>query len=140
MPLSEHEQRMLDQMEKALSQEDPKFASQMRTPRNPRSGRLMLAAGGMLLGLGVAVLGVMNQLIWLGVVGFVIMVAVATWAFSGSGEQETTLGSVQQDGTVRPVSRPKRGRRPSTPSRTASGGSFMQRMEERWERRRREQW
>ncbi len=30
MPLSEHEQRMLDQIESALYAEDPKFASSVR--------------------------------------------------------------------------------------------------------------
>ena len=30
MPLSEHEQRLLDQIERALYQEDPKFASSVR--------------------------------------------------------------------------------------------------------------
>ena len=30
MPLSEHEQRLLEQMERALYAEDPKFASALR--------------------------------------------------------------------------------------------------------------
>ena len=30
MPLSEHEQQLLEQMEQALYAEDPKFASQMQ--------------------------------------------------------------------------------------------------------------
>jgi len=30
MPLSEHEQRLLEQMEKALYAEDPKFATSLR--------------------------------------------------------------------------------------------------------------
>lgn len=33
MPLSEHEQRMLDQIESALYAEDPKFASNVRGGR-----------------------------------------------------------------------------------------------------------
>ena len=31
MPLSEHEQRLLEQMERALYAEDPKFASSLRS-------------------------------------------------------------------------------------------------------------
>lgn len=135
MPLSEHEQRMLDQMERALSEEDPKFASQMRSVTAPKRGRLMIAAFGMLLGLGVAVVGVMSDLIWLGVVGFVVMVAVAAWAFNGSASG-AQLGTVQDDGSVqrnpRRRSRSGRGSRPS--------GSFMERLEARWENRRHDQW
>ena len=33
MPLSEHEQRLLDQIERALYAEDPKFASNVRGAR-----------------------------------------------------------------------------------------------------------
>ncbi|GAB3754021.1 spore wall synthesis complex protein [Yimella radicis] len=145
MPLSEHEQRMLEQMERALSEEDPKFASQMRAVTSPRRGRLMIAAFGMMMGLAVAVVGVMNNFIWLGVVGFVVMVAVAAWAFNGSGSA-ANLGTVQDDGTVRPAEprghRPRggRGRGVSRPGKQRSSGSFMQRLEARWEKRRREQW
>ena len=41
MPLSEHEQRMLDQIESALYAEDPKFASSVRggTLRTPSMRR-----------------------------------------------------------------------------------------------------
>jgi hypothetical protein len=38
MPLSEHEQRMLDQIERALYAEDPKFASSVRASRMRRAG------------------------------------------------------------------------------------------------------
>lgn len=128
MPLSEHEQRMLDQMERALSADDPKFASQMRAATHPRRGRLMVAGLGMLVGLGVAVVGVMNDLIWLGVGGFVVMVAVAAWAFGGTSTG-ASLGTVQEDGSVQPA----RGR---SRSRRATRATFMQRLEQRWERRR----
>lgn len=140
MPLSEHEQRMLDQMEQALSQEDPKFASQMRSTHGPRRGRLMLAVVGMSAGLGLALVGVMNNLIWLGVAGFVVMVAVAAWAFSGSSAAGP-LGAVQDDGSVRPAGRKvsRRGRGGKSAGRSSSG-TFMQRLEQRWERRRYDQW
>lgn len=136
MPLSEHEQRMLDQMEEALRAEDPKFASSMRAGLHPRRFRLFIAGVGMLAGLGVTVVGVINNLIWLGVVGFVMMVAVAAWAFNA--QSGASLGAVQNDGSVRDYPRTARRRRSTPRSRTS--GTFMERLEERWERRRHDQW
>ena len=43
MPLSEHEQRLLEQMERALYAEDPKFASSLRSA-GPRPGNRRKAA------------------------------------------------------------------------------------------------
>ena len=46
MPLSEHEQRLLEQMERALYAEDPKFASALRGhDLRGRYRRRLLAAG-----------------------------------------------------------------------------------------------
>ena len=46
MPLSENEQRLLEQMERALYAEDPKFASAMRgANRRPGAGRRLLLGG-----------------------------------------------------------------------------------------------
>ena len=47
MPLSEHEQRLLEQMERALYAEDPKFASSLRSA-GPRPGNRRKAAIGVL--------------------------------------------------------------------------------------------
>lgn len=54
MPLSEHEQRMLEQMERALYEEDPRFAATIRDTPAPAS-RARRGAG---LGVLVAALGV----------------------------------------------------------------------------------
>lgn len=140
MPLSEHEQHMLDQMEEALRAEDPKFASSMRAGLHPRRFRLIVAGVGMLTGLGVTLIGVMNNLIWLGVLGFVMMVAVAAWAFNAA-PRGGDLGSVQDDGSVRRHQRARHDRSPRAPRRRSrESGTFMQRLEQRWERRRDDQW
>ena len=69
MPLSEHEQRLLDQIERALYAEDPKFVSTVRggrlrkpTRRRRLQGIAVFALGLVLLVLGVAVaeLGVLQ--------------------------------------------------------------------------------
>ena len=95
MPLSEHEQRMLEQIEKALYAEDPKFAHSVRA-RDPRvhyRRRVILAIIGFLLGVGLLVAGVIIKYIPMGVAGFLVMLACAMWALTSwrhmTGSQET---------------------------------------------------
>ena len=59
MPLSDHEQRMLDQIESALYAEDPKFASSVRggTLRAPSTRRRLQGVGLFVLGLVALALG-----------------------------------------------------------------------------------
>ncbi|MEO5833227.1 MAG: DUF3040 domain-containing protein [Nakamurella sp.] len=80
MPLSEHEQRMLDQIERALYEDDPKFANSV-DERRIRRRRPFIAGIGFLVGLVCLVSGVIlaQNILALGViasvVGFVFMVA-----------------------------------------------------------------
>ena len=62
MPLSEHEQRLFEQIERSLA-EDPKFASAVRStdPRFHARRRIILAAIAVVLGLAVLVFGVAEQ-------------------------------------------------------------------------------
>src|SRR5215475_2079101 len=55
VPLSEHEQRLLEQMERALYAEDPKFASSMRgaDARRHHRRRIVLALAGFVAGVVV---------------------------------------------------------------------------------------
>jgi len=77
VPLSEHEQRLLDEIEQALYAEDPKFASAVRSAR--RRGRVrssvLLSVLGVLAGLGLVLIGLLANIIVLSVVGFVLLVA-----------------------------------------------------------------
>src|SRR3954454_12609259 len=81
MPLSDHEQRMLDQIESALYAEDPKFASSVRggTLRAPSTrrriqGGLLFAIGLALLVAGVPLYTNVNPLfLVVSIVGFVVM-------------------------------------------------------------------
>jgi hypothetical protein len=128
VPLSDNEQRLLEQMERALYAEDPKFASAMRgAARRPGSARrLLLGVGGLLLGLVLLLTGVAQQIVLLGVLGFVTMLAGTAYAVSAQRRIGPT-GVVGAGGTVRPSSGAAARRRRS---------SFMQRLEERWDRRR----
>jgi uncharacterized membrane protein len=97
MPLSEHEQRMLDQIERALYQDDPKFASSV-DERRIRRRRPFIAGIAFVLGLVCLVSGVMlaqnsTQLglgIAASVLGFLLMVAgVAMIVFGQSAARSS---------------------------------------------------
>ena len=126
MPLSENEQRLLEQMERALYAEDPKFASAMRgANRRPGAGRRLLLGGvSIVLGLVVLVFGVSQKQVLLGVLGFVLMLGGTAYAVS-SQRRSGPVGVVNAAGV-----------RPAAKGRKRPSGSFMQRLEERWDRRR----
>ena len=91
MPLSDHEQRMLDQIESALYAEDPKFASSVRGGhlRAPSARRRLQGAGLFILGLAMLVSGVAIKATMIGgfpvlsVLGFVVMFAGVVFAVTG---------------------------------------------------------
>ncbi|MDX2558345.1 DUF3040 domain-containing protein [Streptomyces sp. NPDC006553] len=130
MPLSEHEQRMLEQMERALYAEDPKFATALEGSglRTYTRRRVYQAVAGFLVGIALLMAGMVAQQIWISVVGFLVMLGCAVLAVTGwrkapkPGEQQATRGGTTAGG------RQTRQRR-----------SMMNRMEERWQRRRDEQ-
>ena len=128
MPLSDNEQRLLEQMERALYAEDPKFASAMRgANRRPGAARrLALGGTGIVLGLVILVYGVSQSQVAIGVLGFICMLAGTAYAVSS--QRRGPLGVVNAQGAVRP---PARGT-----SRNRTRGSFMERLEQRWDRRR----
>ncbi|MEV0584818.1 DUF3040 domain-containing protein [Nonomuraea sp. NPDC050310] len=126
MPLSEHEQRLLDQIEQALYAEDPKWANTVRIsdPRNHYKRRLIKASVGFALGIVLLMVGVVINQIPLGVGGFVVMLAACLWGLS-SWKRMSGIGDAPAPGTPVQGKGPRRGNR----------GSFMERMEERWRRR-----
>ena len=95
MPLSEEELRLLEQMERALVEEDPKLASAMRgtTMRRSARRRAVLAGVGFALGIAVLMTGAITELYLVGIVGFVIMLASATLGVSSLHAQRVTPGS-----------------------------------------------
>ena len=80
--LSEEELRLLEQMERALSEEDLKFASTLRGSRALQQSRrrAILAGVGFVVGVAVLFAGAVKNITVVGVVGFVLMVATATVA------------------------------------------------------------
>ncbi|HET8602904.1 MAG TPA: DUF3040 domain-containing protein [Marmoricola sp.] len=149
MPLSEEENRLLAQMERALAAEDPKFVSTLRGRTLERTARLRAIAAGVVFLGGIALLmgGVIAQLTWLGIVGFLVMLASATLGLAAwRGRHAPRDHRAPDDASgAHPAGRDaghgfrvhdggrnrrQRSRRPHT------HGTFMQRMEQRWQRRR----
>lgn len=82
MPLSDHEQRLLDEIEQALYADDPKFVSTVRSVRPHASLRrvLILCGVGVLVGMGLVLTGLVTSLIAISVVGFVLVVGSCGFA------------------------------------------------------------
>ena len=123
MPLSDHEQRLLDEIEQALYAEDPKFASSVRAARRRHYPRIrttaVLCVFGVLAGLGLVLIGLLANIIALSVVGFVLLVGACGYG-------------VQSWRARRSHSAPPAG---STESRPSRSGGFRTRMEDRMRRR-----
>ena len=132
MPLSDHEQRMLDQIESALYAEDPKFASSVRGGglRAPSARRRLQGAALFVIGLAMLVCGVAFKATMIGsfpilsVFGFMVMFGGVVFAITAP-----RLSSRRPD-SPGPAAGPLRARR-----NKGGGGSFTSRMENRFRRR-----
>jgi hypothetical protein len=122
VPLSEHEQRLFEQIERSLA-EDPKFASAVRAtdPRFHARRRLLVAAALVVAGLALVVYGAVSKVALVGVAGFVVMLGAAAFGLTSlrraNGSELRAVGGT--------ASRPTRQRR----------NSFVDRLEERWRQR-----
>lgn len=150
MPLSEEELRLLEQMERALVEEDPKFASTLRGTSLRRSAhrKVALATVGFVVGVVVMMTGViaggsstangLTLIVTLGIVGFLIMLGSATFGLAAMRSQRR-VGPVpaQAPDPEHPSNFTLiQGSRSRTRRRQRSSASFMDRMETRWRRRR----
>jgi Protein of unknown function (DUF3040) len=166
VPLSEHEQRQLEQIEQSLYADYPKLAQAVRAkdPRIHYKRRVVQAAIGFLLGVGLLLAGVVSKVIFIGVGGFVVMLACAMWALTSwrhmggsatgraaTGTAATGTAATGRSATGRPATgrsatgraaspgrgpAAARGRKPRKDRRGRAGGmGFMERLEERWRRR-----
>lgn len=123
VPLSEHEQRLLAQMEQALYAEDPKFATSLRSPGGKGSrSRAAIGVLAVLAGLGLVVGGVATTVIALGVAGFVVMLVGSVMVYSAF--RFTPVEGAVAEGEV-PLSAPSQ----------PKSSDFMNRLEDRWRRR-----
>jgi Protein of unknown function (DUF3040) len=135
VPLSEHERRQLEQIEQALRADDPRFADTVAAadPRGHYKRRVIAAALGLLIGVGLLLAGVVINVIPIAVAGFVVMLACSLWAVTSYRRMTgITTGRVPaRDRTSGKQRRAAKGRRPGK----QAGSGLMERLEERWRRR-----
>jgi hypothetical protein len=120
VPLSEEEARLLHQLEQSLAAEDPDFASTLRGSKFLAHNRrvAILAVLGFLAGIALLFGGAVSAMTWLGVLGFVVMLAAA-YVFVTAWRRG--IGQAEE-------------RRPE-PSSNKPTGSIIDRFEERFHRR-----
>ncbi|MCW2801052.1 MAG: hypothetical protein JWQ70_2524 [Aeromicrobium sp.] len=121
MPLSDEEARLLHQLEQSLAAEDPDFASTLRGSKFMAHNRRMAVGAvlGFIAGLVLLFAGAVSAMTWLGVLGFVAMLSMS-YLFLNAYKRGIGSGHEVESS--------------STPSKPA--GKFVDRMEERWQRRR----
>jgi Protein of unknown function (DUF3040) len=136
VPLSEHEQRQLEQIEQALYSEDPKFVHAVRSsdPRVHYKRRAYQAAAGFVLGVGLLLGGVISQYIWVGVAGFVVMLVCCMWWLTSWRHINAMSAKALDPARPEAPSRRRRRQQQRQGGRVASQG-MMERLEERWRRR-----
>ena len=117
MPLSDHEKRLLAEMEAALESEDPRLVSTMTGKvRTRAAGRLLTGAILALVGMAILLAGLIAQVILIGILGFLVALVGLVFIFSNlslGGSAGTSRGN---------------GPKPSKPK-------WSSRLEDRWERR-----
>jgi Protein of unknown function (DUF3040) len=138
VPLSEHEQRQLEQIEQALYADHPRLARKMRAkdPKVHYRRRVVQAAVGFVIGVGAVAAGFVLKYSWLEAIGFAVMLACSVWAVSSYRRMSGIVlerrrgpdrGGVDSGG-------PRPGRKRRGPKAAANSG-LMERIEERWRRR-----
>ncbi|OII26837.1 DUF3040 domain-containing protein [Curtobacterium sp. MCBA15_013] len=126
MPLSEQEQRLLEEMERSLYQNDSDFLARVtRRQGRPTYTSITLGVLGALAGVAIVIIGLVMRQPLIGILGFVVMLAGVLFAL--------------RPGMRAPKAKAPRAGKPSTggasrPSQ-GGGGSFMDRMNDRWDKR-----
>ena len=124
MPLSEQEQRLLEEMERSLYHNDADFVATVGATRLRPSYR-SIALGVLLVVAGIALLiaGVALHQLWLGIIGFIVMFGGVLLAITPG---RATRGFVPSA---------PHGRGHSHASSQKSDQGFMDKMNDRWDRR-----
>jgi Protein of unknown function (DUF3040) len=138
VPLSEHEQRQLEQIEQALHREDPKFGRLVRLsdPRVHYKRKLVQALIGILAGAGALAAGVVTHRLYLEAAGAAVMLLSLLWAIVSWRRHVARVRPARAK-----ISQPRApgisaaGPGRSRGSRPGWRARLMERMEERWRRR-----
>lgn len=123
MPLSEQEQRLLEEMERSLYQNDADFVA-TTGPRRGRPNYTVLVLGTLigLAGIATLIVGVVLRQPLIGILGFLVMFVGVYLAVAPPRKMTSPPADKPDAGT-------SRGHRPNT------GESFMDRLNERWDKR-----
>lgn len=139
MPLSEHEQRLLEEIEQALEADDPRLASRARSSdlRAVARRRTRYAGAGLILGAALLVAGVVyprmvGGIPILGVAGFCVMFAAAGY---GWAQYKRFTGRADLRIAGEPPRRQPHPRSARPGDRGHREGSLVARMEARFLRR-----
>ncbi|AAT89342.1 hypothetical protein ATY41_04215 [Leifsonia xyli subsp. xyli] len=120
MPLSEHEQRLLEEMERSLYQNDADFVAKVGGKRaRPAYRSIVLGVLVAVAGVAVLVTGVFVQQPVVGLLGFVVMFAGVLLAIAPGKRIAVDPDAPAQT--------------PGKPVRNQSG--FMDRLNDRWDKR-----
>jgi hypothetical protein len=131
VPLSEHEQRQLDQIEQALYRENRRLGRLVRSsdPRVHHKRRVVQAASGFVIGAGMVAAGVVLPLVWLAVGGFILMLLCSILAMNSWRRMAgVALGVAGAPASQRRARRKNHGK-------AKNRGAMMERLDERWRRR-----
>jgi hypothetical protein len=132
VPLSEHEQRQLEQIEQALYRENRRLGRLVRSsdPRVHYRRRVVQAASGFGVGAGMVAAGVILPMVWLAVGGFVVMLVCGIWALNSWRHMSGVALGVAGRGPTG-----QRKRRRKSRGRDGNRSAMMERLDERWRRR-----
>ncbi len=134
MPLSEHEQRQLEQIEQALYRQDPKFGRLVRSsdPRVHYKRKLAQALIGVVVGAGLLAAGVVTHRVYLEAAGAVIALLSLVWAMVSWRRHAARVQPARAKAKAKAKAQVRSA--PGRPRQTRRA-RMMERMEERWRRR-----
>jgi hypothetical protein len=131
MPLPEHEERQLQEIEQALYRDDPKFGRRMRAgdPQVRYKRKLIAPQLGFVIGVGLLPAGAVTHRVYLLVAGVVLVLLSLVWAvvswrryMARARPARSGAGTTTAEGTKHQIGQTGRAR-------------MMKRMQERWRRR-----
>ena len=102
MPLSDHEQRALDELAQRVAADDPEFGERVGRPRQPRTRRTF-AFVGLFAGLGFLALFCATTVVFVGLASFLVMFLSLhmLWGLSANRVQRGWEGVVGSTGKWR---------------------------------------
>jgi hypothetical protein len=134
VPLSEHEQRQLEQIEQALYREDPKFGRLVRSsdPRVHYKRKLAQALIGVIVGGGLLAAGVVTHRVYLEAAGAAVVLLSLVWAVVSWRRHAARVRPARAKAKAKAKGQVRSG--PGRPAQSRRA-RMMERMEERWRRR-----